>query len=132
MRRATRAFRLEFSGCRNFLVHAHDLSEVRICEVVSTAKHGERNFARGGLSFKPALTDAQDGSGFVQCTHDKDRIGALRGLLGSHWNLAHESLLRSLGQLSGAGGHAVLSIWPWCSRARAAEASASSVQGAVV
>jgi hypothetical protein len=46
-------------------MHAYDLGEVRICEPVGTAKHGERDFSSGGLSFKPALSDAQDGSDFA-------------------------------------------------------------------
>jgi hypothetical protein len=93
-------------------VHTHDLGEMRICEPVGTAKHGERDFSSGGLSFKPALSDAQDGSGFVQCADDKHRIGALSGLGDSLRNLAHGLfLLHPLGQPTSAVGHAAFSAW---------------------
>jgi UTRA domain len=111
LRHAASTFRVEFSGCGNLLVHAHDLGYVRICKPVGTAKHGERDFASGGLSFKPALSNAQDGSGFVQCADDKHR-NALSGVGRSLRNLAHGLfLLHPLGQPTGAVGHAAFSAW---------------------
>ena len=56
-----------FPGGRGqLLIYPNNFGNVFRGEMIRTTEHGEWYFTGGGLSFKPALADTQDGGGFVQ------------------------------------------------------------------